>query len=173
MSYTSMCALNDRGELLQETSFKNAWRGAMHVWGSVQKRFFPDGSVLNNETLRQVWDTYKDQAQPDWLRITVGATFDHVLFRPLELPYVAAAFRRFAEEFGPGSLLEQAASLDVLASMPGLYAVGWCQTSVIDNPWLPPGEAGEPRPFRFAEDPHWFLFDDLPELIGTQAAPSP
>jgi len=164
MSYTSMCALNAQGELLQEFTFKNAFHGAMHVWASVQKRHFPDDQLLSDETLQRVWDTSKDQAQPTWLRVTMLSTFDEVLVRPADLATVAGAYREFARQFGPGSLLDQATGLETLAGLPDLHAVGWCQTSVIDNPWLRRDESGESRAFDFEADPHWFLFDEFPEL---------
>ncbi|MFB9992042.1 hypothetical protein ACFFLM_08725 [Deinococcus oregonensis] len=166
MSHTELTALDAAGQAVQSIQIQNAFRGAMHVWMTMAKELsLSPVVVFDPTTAHQVLDVWKVPDAPTYLQITMLSTFDNMLVRRSELVEVAQAFQEFSRMHAPGSLLEQAAALEELSHLEQIHAVGWCHTSVIDNPWRPlDPTGGEYRPFDFATDTHWFLFDVLREF---------
>lgn len=142
MSYTTMYAFNAEGDGVVFGEFHNAFRSAFRVWKALVEKFFPDLLFFDEKAFAKAWRLFDDPAQPIWLRLTLGATFDKVYVSRADFRALAEAFEQFEAEFpfdadstgGPASsLLAQARALKDAAGNSDIVAIGWRQTSVSEN----------------------------------------
>ena len=165
MSYTEIFAFNKDGLCCEEYAIKNAWAGAMAVWGILEEkylppyrpRYVPDGMSMDEFAQRfgfkpsrlsiglaterespaiEIWNLFENEAVPMNDRIVLGTTFDQVLIRRDEIGKVIRAFRSFA---GKTNLKEQADILNEIMKNEEISAVGWNQTSVNADTWMTGG----------------------------------
>lgn len=190
MSSTEIFCFNKDGFCCQEYAIKNAWRGAMAVWGILEEKYLPpyrpryvpdDMSMQEFEQLygfkpsrlsitsvsekenpaNEIWNLFADIGIEPIDRIVLGTTLDYVLVRRDEIGKVIDAFRHFS---GETNLKEQADILSEIMKDENISAVGWNQTSVCADTWMNAGpfEEGEHKPYNYLEqDDHWWLFDEL------------
>lgn len=165
MSYTEIFTFNKDGLCCEEYAIKNAFRGAMAVWGILEEkylppyrpRYVPDGMSMQEFEQRfgfkpsrlsiglaterespaiEIWNLFENEAVSMNDRIVLGTTFDHVLVRREEIGKVIRAFRSFA---GETNLKEQADILNEIMKNEEISAVGWNQTSVNADTWMTAG----------------------------------
>ena len=165
MSYTEIFAFNKDGLCCEEYAIKNAWAGAMAVWGILEEkylppyrpRYVPEGMSMDEFAQRfgfkpsrlsiglaterenpaiEIWNLFENKAVSLNNRIVLGTTFDHVLVRRAEIVKVIDAFRSFA---GKTNLKEQADILNEIMKNEEISAVGWNQTSVNADTWMTAG----------------------------------
>lgn len=168
MSYTEMFKVPESGPVQSVAEFKNAFLGAMHVWAEMAETYLQQdaGHLMFHKNMQPVWDLWKDKKVPLDFRITMLMTFDNVMARKQIFIRLAEAMVSFANEFGPGSLREQADMLRTLVNDDEAYAVCWNQTSVNASPWWVYGDGDEEgRAYDISKDEkHWFLSDALEEI---------
>ena len=169
MSYTEIFAFNKDGLCCEEYAIKNAWSGAMAVWGILEEkylppyrpRYVPDGmsmqefeqrfgfkpsrlsftSVSEKENpMYEIWKLFENKSVSLDDRIVLGTTFDNVLVRRCEIGKVIDAFRNFD---GETSLNDQADILEKIMEDENISAIGWNQTSVNADTWMNIGITGE------------------------------
>lgn len=165
MSYTELFKVKSDGNAESFNEVRNAFRGAMAVWNSLEKKYLPETpfSRLFGSEAQKVWDLVKDERLTSEERICMASTFDNVMVKRENLPKLIVAFRKFPSET---SLPEQADLIEMEMNLDeDLVAIGWNQTSVNGDTWANFGgydeEEGEPIPYNInTMDRHWFLFDE-------------
>ena len=179
MSYTEIYKFNKDGnaEAIGET--RNAFRGAMAVWESLEKEYLPAFmpewaksfpsepgktysriSSMNQEHMKEIWGIVKHPDIKDTHKIVMNSTFDNVVVKRENLERLLEAFREFEFET---SLKEQADLIEAaLLEDPELLGIAWNQTSVNGDTWtnVDYDEDDEPIPYNLLEgNEHWFLFE--------------
>lgn len=186
MSYTEIYKFKNDGNAVMIAEVKNAFRGAMAVWGVVEEKYLPplpkpnwmnqsdynergysrcSASLGGANSLKEVWDLFNGDKLSEVDKIVLGSTFDNVVVMKNDLHKLVKAFREFG---GETSLKEQADVLEKCLSDDDLLAVGWNQTSVNADSWtsdeLGKDEEGEQviLPYNInTMDKHWSLFEEV------------
>jgi hypothetical protein len=170
MSYTELFLVPERGEVYCVAEFKNAFRGAMMVWGQMGSYYLALGSLelMLQDNMQRVWNLWKNDCVPLSDRIVMGATFDRVMVRRENIPRLVNAIRDYATRFDPGHLLDQVEKLLELANDSECFAVCWNQTSVNADAWYVQTDELDKyddhiyRMYDVSRDTgHWFLFSDF------------
>lgn len=134
MSCTEIVVFKECGNAEYYSEAKNAWRGAMAVWNTVNKKYL-NGSANIFFDANPIWDLFKDKNVSRIDRIVLGSTFDKALINKESLREVIDAYREFEKENQCTSLNEQADILEKILDE-CYIAVGFNQTSVNENPWV-------------------------------------
>lgn len=105
MSYTSICRLPPKGDMIKDHVeygvYRNAWGGAMVIWKSLWEKYcrqsdedkFPLGGDLE-----PLWGlTGRDDVEL-WEKFLLQVTCDGVIFRSKAIPLLAKCFDAFTEE---------------------------------------------------------------------------
>ena len=183
MSYTEIYKFNKNGNAEAIGEIRNAFRGAMAVWSSLEKKYLPEFipewaksfpaepgktysriSSMNQEDMKEIWGIVKHPDITDTHKIAMNSTFDNVVVKRENLERLLVAFREFEFET---SLKEQADLIEAaLKDDPELLGIAWNQTSVCGDTWDNIGgydeETEEPIPYNLLkEEKHWFLFEEL------------
>ncbi|MBU2177531.1 MAG: hypothetical protein KJ556_20765 [Gammaproteobacteria bacterium] len=165
MSYTTLYSISKDGNVYSFREFRNAFRSAYLVWDNMAKRYLGKeaSSFMIGNNMQQVWDLWTKEDIPEAHRLTMAATFDHVIVRRENFETLANAFDQYAKDFAdPGHIPAQANALRELATTDCLGAC-WQQTSVAEDLWqIWNYEEDEGRPYNInVDEGHWFLFDCL------------
>jgi hypothetical protein len=188
MSYTEIYKFNENGDAEFFENVPNAWRGAMQVWRSIEKKYLPplpQPSWMDDENyekrgyyryqvspdkdqhpLKPVWDLFKDERLTREERIVLGTTFDNIIVMKHNIPEVINAFEKFDDIVkdetsteGDTSLKEQAAILKNALADNNLIAVAWNQMSIVESKWTPSDD--DEKPYNIINDmEHFDLFED-------------
>ena len=155
MSYTEIYKFNKNGDAEMIGEIKNAWRGAMAVWGIIEKRYLPkvpkpswmDQNDYNERgysrcsmppmgkenPMKPIWDLFNDDKVSGFDKIALGSTFDNVIVKKDHIPELIKAFRNFD---GETSLKDQSDFLEkAFRNDKDLIAIAWNQTSVNCGVW--------------------------------------
>lgn len=146
MSYTEIYRITKAGNTKLIGEVKNAWRGAMAVWESLEKAYLPilprpmwlsendyvergfwRTSSPFGDALKPIWALSEDKRLSESERICLLSTFDNVLVLKEDLPRLLKAFREFPYDT---SLKEQAEVIEAATHDKHLFAICWNQTSV-------------------------------------------
>ena len=155
MSTTTVYAAFDDGDMTPVASFRNAFRGAFHVWAELSERYL--GHVLRlGGNLQTLWDLDKDPRLTDDERLVHVSTFDRAFVRREHMRRIADALDAFVPS--TENLTGQAAAIRK-AWEDGARVVAWCHTSVAgDLDWSTMGprdeadEDAEAVPFNIDRD---------------------
>lgn len=182
MSYTEIYKFGKSGDVEMIDETKNAWRGAMAIWGIMESKYLPkyiptwamgDTSREYSRTsdfagngLKDVWALFNDEKVSLSDKIVLGSTFDKVIVMKEDIEKLVEAFRTFE---GETSLNEQADIIEqAFKNDEDLVAICWNQTSVNGDAWssdrMSVDEEGyeEYLPYNLnVETEHWDLFKDL------------
>lgn len=189
MSYTEIYKFTKSGKAKMIGEVKNAWRGAMAIWNTMEGRYLPpfipdwakrlEGEWLDKKyhrfatassedpsAMKEIWALFGDARVPIPERIVLGATFDKVVVMKKDIPNLIGAFRNFN---GDTSLNEQADIIEGVMNDNNLIAIAFNQTSVSEGDWAYSGgvdSKGENKPYNILKQKeHWNLFED-PCVIG-------
>jgi len=161
MSYTTIYATPEIGEMYEVADFKNAFRSAFLVWDQLSEKYLGSGvapRMGSLEKMQEVWDIAKRRDIPVHHRIVMMMTFDKVVVKAKNFNRLIKAIGDYAAEFDPGTLLDQAGKIKELQNDESVYAICWNQTSVSYPFWC----VGDARMYDLSRDSgHWFLFDEL------------
>jgi hypothetical protein len=185
MSYTEIYKFKKNGDAEMFAEVKNAFRGAMAIWITVEKRYLPKyipvwvmGDTSKNysritdisgKALNDIWALFDSDKVTEMDKIVLGSSFDNVVVMKDDLPKLIEAFRGFE---GDTNLKEQADLIEnALKNDDDLIAIAWNQTSVNQSCWecseYVEGELyGEMDIFPYNlndHDKHWDLFVTLIE----------
>ena len=166
MSCTEIYAFKRNGEAYHVADVTNAWRGAMAVWNTMDKRYLPQdalGNLLGLNRMEKVWKLADKKDIPTHERIVLFTTFDNCLVKKENLPKVIEAFYNFD---GDTSLPEQAGVLERILDNEEYIAVGWNQNSINGDTWDNRGGYDPETEVEFpynclTMDEHFWLFDEL------------
>jgi hypothetical protein len=183
MSYTEIYKFNKDGTAEDIGEVRNAFRGAMAVWNSLEKKYLPKYvpewakhknesadkeysrmSGADQEAQKEIWDIVKHPDITETHKIAMNTTFDNVVVKRKNLKKLIKAFREFEFET---SLKEQADLIEVaMENDPDMLGIAWNQTSVNGDTWTNSGgydeETEESIPYNLLkEEKHWFLFDEM------------
>lgn len=184
MSYTEIFAFkNGKSKLAEEVN--NAFRGAMAIWGEMEKQHLSPiyaswdatkqisrASSMDQGKMKEIWNMASDKNIPLDERLVLSTTFDKVLVKRENLPRLIEAFKNFENTYKEKtSLPEQTSILEAFLDDEDVMAVGWNQTSVNGDNWNNFGgydeDEGEPIPYDInSMSEHWFLFDDFKDEIN-------
>lgn len=186
MSSTEIYGFNKKGDAYLCGEVRNAFRGAMAIWGILEERYLPMhrpsyvpewiatdeevikfchykpsrcADILNRDAMEEIWDLYKKENVSDIDKIVLGTTFDDVIVKKEDVQKVIDAFNGFE---GETSLKEQAAILEEILKDEEYIAVAWNQTSVNGGAWERYDEEEEEyEPYNiFKGKEHWNLFKE-------------
>lgn len=181
MSYTEIYKFKNTGESECFAEVKNAFRGAMAVWRTIEKKYLPkympswargDDSQEYSRTsdfmgdgIEEIWGLFKSGKLSETDKICLGSTFDNVVVMKDDLQSLCNAFRAFD---GDTSLKDQAEKIEeAFKNDTDLIAIAWNQTSVNCDVWQSDetglDEDGEEiyLPYNLLKhDKHWNLFDN-------------
>jgi hypothetical protein len=172
MSYTTLHLVKEGG-IENYREFANSWGGAMFIWDSLCKRYFPGQvpyTLIFGGGTENLWGLAqrKDVALND--RVVLMTTFDRAMVRKENLLDLANRFEQFVKDHpNPSvvcSLPDQAVAMRKIAAEQDCVGVCWTQTSVSGDVWYVGDELGESglRPYDIAKDKgHFFVYDDLAE----------
>lgn len=186
MSCTEIYIFGKDGTICGSGKASNAWRGAMAVWSTLERRYLPSlpkpywaevtreadrdywsrttqmFDVKDPEGMKKIWGLYRDDSPLSRGElIALGSTFDWVLVEASHIDELLKAFRDFQGETNLG---EQASAIEKLvAKYPDFTAIGWNQTSVSENQWSTWDEEEDDYISYncLTGDKHWWLFKDL------------
>lgn len=170
MSCTEIYAFDKDGNAYEVSEIRNAWRGAMAIWRTMEERHLPPKTFygqkmsrlcgFNQKDADEVWGLFDNTKVPEHERIVLGTTFDKCLVKKEDFPKVIEAFRKFG---GETSLPEQADILEKLLDDDDCIAVGWDQNDISESFWLKyDDEMDTTHPYNcLTMADHWWLFDDL------------
>jgi hypothetical protein len=186
MSYTEIYKFNKEGNAECFAEVRNAFRGAMAIWMSVERRYLPDyipswaigypsGETptehtrvadMMGEGLKEIWALFENSKVSEVDKIVLGSTFDNVIVMKKDLPILIKAFREFE---GETSLKKQADLIEeVFKNDQDLLAIGWDQTSVNGDAWqsdetvLDENNIEIYSPYNLLKhNKHWDLFNEI------------
>lgn len=176
MSFTEIYAFDKAGNASLYGETRNAWRGAMAVWKTIEDKYLPPyrlhgttisrtvvGGLGKDNPAMQIWELADSLKLPIDERIVLHTTFDRCLVKKEHLRHVIDAFNRFE---GDTSLPLQAQILAKAEKDPDIIAIGWNQTSVMADTWSNAGgyddEKDEPIPYNcLTGTDHYWLFEQL------------
>lgn len=165
MSYTTMYAVPESGEIYEVADFKNAFRSAFLAWDQLSQRYLGKGVALkmaSGKGMQEVWDISKNQQVSIAHRVVMMMTFDKVMVKRENFERLASAIDEYARMFDAGTLTEQASKIRELLQDETVFAVCWNQTSVSYPVWCIDTDNDEGRMYDLSRDSdHWFLFDKL------------
>lgn len=197
MSRTEMVAFKQNGEAVLYQEIQNAWRGAMAIWRQLEEKYLPPYrppyvpahiplekveayigfkpsrfGMGDEEGVREVWNLYERDDVSITDKIVLGTTFDRALVKKEDIPEVIKAFEAFE---GETSLGEQVLILTEMLENENVIAVGWNQTSVVQNQWtrvIYNEENDSFLPYNCLTDTkHFWLFDDINKMRSLLAKP--
>ncbi len=177
MSYTEIYKITQIGNVIQAGEVRNAWRGAMAVWGIMEKKYcvpLPKpiwmslsdynergysrcgggmssfGGVAN--PMQDIWDLVNSDSVPELEKIVLASTFDKVIVLKENFDELLKAFNEFE---GETNLKEQAEVIEKLNDEKNCIGIAWNQTSVNGGAW----QNGS-KPYNInKQDKHWNLFE--------------
>lgn len=191
MSCTEIYTFDKEGYACWYGEVKNAWRGAMSIWGALEEKYLPPyipkyvlrlgittheqainelgykpmrvTSWMDESAMQEIWNLADSDKVSEVDKICLHTTFDKVLIRKEDIPKVVDAFKNFEAET---SLKEQADILEEIYKSDDYIAVGWCQTSANSKSWGDyhgyDDEKDESIPYNcLNEIEHYWLFDEL------------
>ena len=183
MSYTELYKFKKDGNAESLGEIKNALRGAMLVWGILDKRYLEPlpkptwmsqqdynergysrcSAMFDPNAMKEIWGIAKREEVSRVDKIVLSTTFDRVIVKRENIEETIKAFRDFE---GETSLKEQADILEEALKDKDLIAVAWNQTSVNGDTWTNFGdyneETEEYESYNILTDnDHWELFEDL------------
>lgn len=179
MSYTEIYKFRKDGNVEEFAEVKNAWRGAMAVWNTLDEKYLPKyipdwaklmgeenkvyhrSSDFTGNALKEVWGLSLKENVSKIDKIVLRSTFDNVIVYRDNIPELIEAFRKFE---GDTSLKEQADLIELeLSKDDELIAICWNQTSVNYGVWTSEelDEDENYLPYNLNKgDKHWSLFAD-------------
>lgn len=138
---------------------ENSWRGAMHIWNTLSKKYNISGSLFSG--FQKLWKLVDTNTLEDFENIVLKSTFDNVVVKKEEIPMLLEAFKEYDKQYPNSSLLEQAAIIETeILQNSEMQGVCWNQTSVNSNPWTEGynEETDEDIPYNVTTGKkHWFL----------------
>lgn len=187
MSCTEINIFDNSGESVDTFEVKNAFRGAMAIWGILEKKYLPEyvpdwAKVLSDEgrrnifkdgisrivngDMQDVWNLQNDNRLSRHEKIVLLSTFDNVLVKKENFNELIEAFEQFE---GETSLKEQSEIIKNLGD--NITAIGWNQTSVCHNKWngfiIESDDEDILIKYNYHKDTdHWWMFDHESLKIG-------
>lgn len=153
MSYTEIYRISKVRKTKMIGEVRNAFRGAMAVWDSLDKKYLPPFikygmpfSRTIGPEISEIWNLVDDVRLSESERICLLTTFDNVYVLKKDIPKLVKALREFPHE---SSLSEQADIIEKIISDKTCWAICWNQTSVNGDI---PGDR--------ISDKYWNLFED-------------
>ena len=186
MSYTEIYKFGKDGSAGQVGETRNAFRGAMSIWGILEEKYLPPhktawsmpgekvsrvADMMNRNAMKEIWGLIDNPDISEVDKIVLASTFDNVIVSKENIPKLLDAFRSFE---GNTSLKEQAEVIvSAISEDPELIAIAWNQTSVNGDAWESE-ETGEDEdgeeyylPYNLNNsDKHWELFENLKTHIS-------
>jgi hypothetical protein len=164
VSYTILHTVPKTGEIESYKEFQNAWLWGFSCWEYLAKRYLNmEGyQVLMNAD--KVWALFKGNRVHDYHKTCLGATFDKVMVRRVDLPKISDAFDAFGRQAKLERWCEMATAIeDLILSGKEFEAVCWTVTTVTDAWWIAaPDPDDDYRRYDISKDTgHWFLFDEV------------
>jgi len=183
MSSTELYGLT-KNKTLDIGDATNSWRGAMAVWGRLEKKYLPKftpawavamgdadkeysrcSDMSNPNSMQPIWDLVDSEKVSLNEKIVLFSTFDNVLVKRENVPRLLKAFREFG---GETNLTDQADIIEEAIKVhPEILAIGWNQSSVNGDNWGNVSydeETEESIGYNLeTESDHSFLFDELEE----------
>ena len=182
MSRLTVYAVNQAGECVPHTEFRNSWGGAILIWDYLIQKYFPlkpgqqswEGEASLMIKMQPVWDLFK-RSDVDLIdRIALGSTFDMVMVKRENIKALAIAFTALHQRMTEMGLLTNPDRVnhillqaDLFREMAGdsdIQAICWQQTSCARDMWRVKNdkEDEESHPYNINTDTgHWFLFDEI------------
>jgi hypothetical protein len=149
MSYATLYGFGQDGEFGVFAEYKNAWHGAMLIWNSMAERYHTPFNLIDEKSMKALWNLADDPKVPIHDRITLATTFDRMVVYAGDFPRLVAALRESAKWMpahchitNQANDIEKIMELNDKCSNPDLHIIGvaWNATSVVDT-W----ETGEIR----------------------------
>lgn len=168
MSYTTLYAAFEDGDLVEYGTFKNSHGGAMMIWNAILETYLPckEGEYAF-EKIPMLWEQPEYQKDmPRWEIHVLESTYDKVAVKREDIPKFVEEYRAFRARYRKAtrvcSLGEQADAI-AKAYDEGCIAIAWNQTSTNgDVHWFIEEEIldddgdvidyGEGRPFNVLKD---------------------
>ncbi len=187
MSYTEIYGFGKDGKAYLEAEIRNAFRGAMAIWGILEKKYLPPyrpmhvPEYISNEQLEsflhyvptrtaaftdgameEIWNLFDQVNASHTDKIVLGTTLDNVIVKKENFAELIKAFESFE---GETSLKEQADIIKRMEQDDNCIAVGWNQTSVNVDSWGAceyDEETDEDIPYSLnTMYKHWYLFQEV------------
>lgn len=134
MSYATLHAFKQDGDISEYAEYKNAWHGAMLVWNSMAERYNTPFNLIDEKSMKALWGLAGDSKVPLHDRITLSTTFDRKVAYAKDFPRLIAAMKESAKWLPPHChIFKQAADIEkIMVESPDIVAVAWTGTSVAD-----------------------------------------
>ena len=172
MSYTEIVFFGKSGTPKNGVYIKNAFRGAMAVWRTLEEKYLPPFDpnmksmsrifTMDTDQSREIWDLVHDSRLSKEERICLVITFDRVIVLRRHFEIIIKAFCSFSR--AGSSLPEQALAIEKAMEDESIIAMAWNHTSVNQNRWTDyetDGNAEEWEPYNITlNSDHWVLFSD-------------
>lgn len=160
MSSTEIYGVKSNGDVILVGDTENAFRGAMHIWSNLSKKYNIEGSMLGG--FQKLWKKVDTEFLTSNESLILKSTFDNVIIKKQNIPLLIEAFKEYDKEFPYSSLLEQIEIIeDEILNDENIIALCWNQTTVNSSPWISYNEKDEEVYYNvLTDDKHWYSDDE-------------
>jgi hypothetical protein len=180
---STIWSVQANGDVLEEREFQNSHGYAMPAWSYLAEKYLrkpgeDDASFLGRWFLsgkcKEVWALKEDPRLERFEVIVLLTSFDHVIAKKEGFEELAAAFRKFHDEYkakNPDNVCHYRAMANSIEKLtPDIIGVAWNASSVGEPFWDVYDDCEcpkchsvhtveETRPYNIYKDKgHWFLF---------------
>lgn len=167
MSYCTLYAAFEDGDITPHKDYRNSWRGAMAVWTYMVERYLrppKDSFWLSNQEFltEKLYPLASDLNIPFEDRVTMATTYDRVLVAQKDFKLLCQCMNDTGSRMpAQNHIVSQAR--DIAGLPKKCRAVGWRQTSVSADMWdvYVNGEWQDRNYNIDIDDEHWWLFDEV------------
>lgn len=167
MSYTTMYAAFEDGDLNEVAEFGNSWGSAMFVWVALCERYVPGSKTDLFGSLDKLFAKANNLGLEPWEWNVLRFTYDKTLFMREALLVIADSLDRFATEYDDeGRVCHMRAEAAAIrkAHGEGARAVAITQTSTVCTLWdgIFDPDSEDPRPYNIDKDSSHDVIEVVP-----------
>ena len=142
--------------------YKNSHLAGPTIWNIMAKEYSRFGSVpLAEKDSKEFWNSWKNPVMPDWLRIVILSTYDHVYVKRGNWSRLTEAMNKFTDHYKDNNNHCQAYVEALSNASEDIIGCCWCITSLSDDPWRVWNEKTQEDEIYDLNigTKHWELFD--------------
>ena len=164
MSYCALMIVDNSGEVLNHTEFRNSWGYGAFIWTKLFDKYLKDpcekyDSWMSEKNSEKLWKLVHDDRLEGFERRVLASTFDNAMVKKANFAEFVHDLQAFAEKYPDSKAVchiqDMAQIIDNLEDI----AICWHLTSVCSNPWyVYDGEKDESEVYNInTREDHWFL----------------
>lgn len=179
MSCTEIYGFDRDGVARWRGEVRNSWRGAWHVWSTLEKKYLPSlpkrwsgdaeyVSRLNTNDASELWELNRGNRLEPYERILLLATMDYALVEAEKLSVFISVLEKWCEVYPGETNYDEQINMITLLMKEDVSAVGFNATSVnSDGSYCLAGEDEEIKGYNYKDNVcHYFVFEAFEQITG-------